>query len=258
MAPSDRTEAEPHQEAFRALLSRAAPKAENEIRARAAHTLILASDAEPLAAWLTKARLRRAILRERSTGAPSNKIAEAQLHRNLSRTILGSLSALWLLDGRIPSGETPDCVRFFAANGDEQGAEVALLATRLGNLEAFRVVVSDLASSFAAIGQSPSGIAPALMASNGAIALLAPYFILSRHGIEGRTLSPVIDEFLAAVAPQWRQAVRLPFLSSGKSSLGETREPGRLVLRATCCAKYACGHRGFCGTCPKRLPDDRT
>ena len=256
MAPSNALGAGIHGQAFRDLLSISAPQASEEIVMRAAQTLDVASGAEPLAAWLTNIRLRRTILRERRLGAPSNKIAEAQVHRNLCRAILGSLSTLWLIEGQIPGGETLDCVELIL-EGDEQRPAVRFSSVIHGDVEAFGAVVADVASRLVAIGQSPSGIAPALMESNGAIGLLAPYFILARHGIEARPLSSAIDAFLRKTAPHWRQAVRLPFLAASLSGAVEMAQPGRAVIRATCCAKYACGQRGFCGTCPKRLQDER-
>ena len=228
---------------FRALLDRTSDSCREEFETLLVEARRTAEAGEPLDGLLTAPALTRACLRERARGVPSNKIARAQIHRNLSRSILSSLLAFWLLQGTVPAAPADQAVRMPRLRPDVRRAPAGFHGLRPGSATELLGAIDAVTNALEAISVPKATILPALRRSNCAVGIVAPYLVLRRHGCPARIVRPALTRFIEEIAPLFAGEI----LWRDDTGFPETRP-----VRKTCCLKYTCGSRRFCGTCPKR------
>ncbi|WP_346221382.1 (2Fe-2S)-binding protein [Fulvimarina sp. MAC3] len=238
-------------EEFLSLLDRAPVACRMELETELLDARLAVETGEPLASLLTVERLTRARLRERAGGAPSNKIAHAQVHRNLSRSILSTLATLWLLHELVPASHANRTVRIAKPEPDSRRAAAGFADVRSGSIADLGAAIADVTHALEAVSIPRARILPALRRSNCAIAIAAPYLVVLRHGGPAHDMRPALARFLGSVAPRFAGEIfwRDPG-APGESPRADLPEPR--AIRVTCCLKYTCAARRFCGTCPKR------
>ncbi|MDY8110833.1 hypothetical protein U0C82_16970 [Fulvimarina sp. 2208YS6-2-32] len=209
----------------------------------------------PLRDHLRPVRLTRTCLALRTNGAPSNKIARAQIHRMLSRSIVSLVATAWLVDERLPVGAADDAIRLCDPELATGMPTAGLRTVDRGTVEEFGTMIGAIARRLECVGDRRATVAPTIQASNIAIGMLSPWFGLRRHGAAPERVADGMKRFLEIAAPDFVSAIDWPTAGpDGTADIVAERAPARPV-RATCCLKYACASKRFCGTCPLRRID---
>ncbi|MER0236627.1 hypothetical protein [Fulvimarina sp. MAC8] len=236
---------------FLKLAEFAAPTGLQELEALAVSATGSPEAGDTLARRLGPAALTKACMKQRALGAPSNKIAHAQLHRALSRSILSAVATLWLIRGEVPAGSAHESVRLADRPKEARRPIAHFAAVRPGSISDCRALVGLTIDVLNTISLPKATIAPSLLASNNAIGLAAPFLVLRRHGAPEEPVRVGLMRFMEAIAPDLAPAIGWRHIDL--SDAGEPNGVAMRPVRETCCLKYTCVSRRFCGTCPKRV-----
>ncbi|WP_148227589.1 hypothetical protein [Fulvimarina pelagi] len=248
---ADRLGGDPSQDDFASLLAAARPSAREELDLLLERADEAADIGDGLGARLFRSALTKACMKQRALGAPSNKIAHAQIHRALSRSILWTLSSLWLLRGLVPVGTADETVRLMERARDIRRPVAGFAPVGPGTAADLRAAITDISQSLLQISVSKATVAPSLRRSNCAIGVAAPFFLLRRHGAANCDVRAKLTRFMERAAPELADAIA--WQPSPNTAVDEAaRTPAPRPVRQSCCLKYTCGSRSFCGTCPKR------